>query len=61
MSMTPERRAYLCKRLAEAFMEENPEEYHGETIMEVAEQLQATSDQFLEFSYATYYPGEKLQ
>lgn len=40
--------------IAKAFMEEQPEEYAGETLEEVMGQVRQTSDAFIEFTYDAY-------
>lgn len=53
--MTEKTRAEKIKAVAKAFMEDDPMEYAGETIEEVAAMLErSTSEKFIDHAYESF-------
>ena len=47
------------KAVATAFMADDPQEYAGETVEDVVEQLKTCSDKFLDHAYDSFVVGGK--
>jgi hypothetical protein len=58
MKTQPTQRARWALKVAEAFKKEDPTEYEGETVQEIADSLlKNCSDEFLKFTHEVCYPG----